>query len=48
MLNYGKPVMGFPLCQTELDEGLGHLDTLDHAQKICNLLIESSRKDGRV
>ena len=34
MLNYGKPVMGLPLCQTELDEGLGHLDILDHLQKM--------------
>ena len=35
MLNYGKPVMGLPLCQTELDEGLGHLDNpLDRIQKI--------------
>ena len=35
MLNYGKPVMGLPLCQTELDEGLGHLDKpLDRIQKI--------------
>ena len=34
MLNYGKPVMGLPLCQTELDEGVRYLDVLDHLQKM--------------
>ena len=34
MLSYGKPVMGLPLCQTELDEGVRYLDVLDHLQKM--------------
>ena len=34
MLSYGKPVMGLPLCQTELDEGVRYLYVLDHLQKM--------------
>ena len=43
MLNYGKPVMGLPLCQTELDEGLGDLDDVGSPPKgrrLSSSLIE--------